>query len=309
MILGFIISITIHISILMMLYYLSFNTKPKKKVKEKTIYVYIENTKNIAKETKLTKKVTPEGIPDKKVENKKEVKPKPKEIKKEKPIKKKVVKKVKKKVVKKTKSYIKPIKKVVKEKKKEKVIVKKKAEEKKKLEEEKREEKANDTKENEKNISETPSSQINEESEKNNENTPENKSLTLASLKGKDKIFDIGKDKEQEKKEINDDDIKKYLEALNRYLNTLSRRKDLYPPMAKRLRLEGSLIVKFKIRADGSVDENSIEIVISSGYNVLDEGAKRIIKEYVPLFAKKYGKKPPKDIVVKLPVTFQIIGW
>jgi len=134
------------------------------------------------------------------------------------------------------------------------------------------------------------------------------KSLTIATLKGKESIYNIGKDKDSSKKK-SDDDIKAYIRALNGYLNSLARRRDLYPPMARRLRLEGSLIVKFKIRADGSVDESSIRVVISSGYNVLDDGAIRIIKKYVPRFAKVYGKKPPRDIEVELPITFEIIGW
>jgi protein TonB len=133
------------------------------------------------------------------------------------------------------------------------------------------------------------------------------KKLTVASLKGKESVFDIGKSKKSKKN--TDEDIEAYIRALNNYLNALARRKDLYPPLAKRLRLEGSLVIKFKVYKDGRIDESSIKVVIPSEYNTLNEGAVRIIKKYVPLFAKKYGKKPPRDIVVKLPVNFQIIGW
>jgi protein TonB len=80
--------------------------------------------------------------------------------------------------------------------------------------------------------------------------------------------------------------------------------------MAKRLRIEGSLVVRFTIRSDGSIDESSIQIIDSSNYNVLDKGAVQLIKKYVPEFAKKYGKKPPKgDLTIELPITFEIIGW
>ena len=80
--------------------------------------------------------------------------------------------------------------------------------------------------------------------------------------------------------------------------------------MAKRLRIEGSLVVRFTIRADGSVDENSIKIIQSSNYNILDKGAVKLIKKYVPEFGRKYGKKPPKgDLTIELPITFEIIGW
>lgn len=141
-----------------------------------------------------------------------------------------------------------------------------------------------------------------------NKNVSQNQNFNLSSLKGKELIYQHGEEKKEKKK--TDEDIQAYIRALEEYLNELARRKDLYPPMAKRLRIEGSLVVRFTIKADGSVDENSIKIVESSNYSVLDKGAIKIIKKYVPLFAKKYGKKPPKgDLTVELPVTFEIIGW
>ncbi len=310
LLIGFIVSVFVHVSILLALYFLSLKKPENKKVeKRKPIYVYITDAKEISKETKKIKKITPEGIPDKVVKrtnNKPAINPqkiKSKQVKHKKKNTKNFIRKKTKDIKKETKKEIKKENEKNKIKKKEiiKKIEKKETEEK-KLEKISQDKSLQD-------IKETTSDDVNNKTEKSIENSNEtSKNLTLASLKGKDEIFDIGKDEEQKKENI-DDDIKKYIEALNRYLNTLSRRKDLYPPMAKRLRLEGSLIIKFKIRKDGSVDENSIQIVISSGYNVLDDGAIRIIKEYVPLFAKKYGKTPPKDIVVKLPITFQIIGW
>ncbi|WP_297455650.1 energy transducer TonB [Persephonella sp.] len=142
-----------------------------------------------------------------------------------------------------------------------------------------------------------------------NKNVSQNQNFNLSSLKGKELIYQHGEEEKKEKKKT-DENIQAYIRALEEYLNELARRKDLYPPMAKRLRIEGSLIVRFTIKADGSVDENSIKIVESSNYSVLDKGAVKIIKKYVPLFAKKYGKKPPKgDLTVELPVTFEIIGW
>jgi len=141
-------------------------------------------------------------------------------------------------------------------------------------------------------------------------NNKKKKPLSIRELAGKEEIFELGKKSVSEEELKKDEDIEGYIRALTMYLNQLARRKDLYPPMAKRLRLEGSLIVQFKINRDGSVDEKSIKIIISSGYNVLDEGAIRIIKKYVPKFAEKYKKYPPRDnFIVELPITFEIIGW
>ncbi len=136
------------------------------------------------------------------------------------------------------------------------------------------------------------------------------KTLSLADLKGKNSIFETGKKDTKKEKEKTDKDILAYIKALERYLNNLARRKDLYPPMAKRLRLEGSLTVRFTIRKNGTVDEKSIKVMVSSGYSILDKGAVKLIKKYVPLFAKKEGKKPPIDnLTVELPVIFEIINW
>jgi outer membrane transport energization protein TonB (TC 2.C.1.1.1) len=88
---------------------------------------------------------------------------------------------------------------------------------------------------------------------------------------------------------------------LIRYLNQQARERDLYPPIAKRLKIEGQVIVRVTINEDGTIDENSIKIVDSSGYNVLDKGAIEILKKLQPY------KKPPKRITVEIPIVFQII--
>ncbi|MBX0310347.1 MAG: TonB family protein [Sulfurihydrogenibium sp.] len=104
--------------------------------------------------------------------------------------------------------------------------------------------------------------------------------------------------KQPEKKE---EDIDGYLKELIRYLNQQARERDLYPPIAKRLKIEGQVIVRVTINEDGTIDENSIKIVESSGYNVLDKGAIEILKKLQPY------KKPPKRITVEIPIVFQII--
>jgi protein TonB len=104
--------------------------------------------------------------------------------------------------------------------------------------------------------------------------------------------------KQPEKKE---EDIDGYLKELIRYLNQQARERDLYPPIAKRLKIEGQVIVRVTINEDGTIDENSIKIVESSGYNVLDRGAIEILKKLQPY------KKPPKRITVEIPIVFQII--
>lgn len=98
-----------------------------------------------------------------------------------------------------------------------------------------------------------------------------------------------------------DEDVDGYLKELIRYLNQQARERDLYPPIAKRLRIEGQVVVRVTINEDGTIDENSMMIVEGSGYNVLDKGAVDILKKLQPL------KKPPKRITVEIPIVFQII--
>ncbi len=111
--------------------------------------------------------------------------------------------------------------------------------------------------------------------------------------KGKPDTF-----KQPEKKE---EDINGYLKELIRYLNQQARERDLYPPIAKRLKIEGEVIIRVTINEDGTIDENSIKITDPSGYNVLDKGAIEILKKLQPY------KKPPKKITVEIPIVFQII--
>lgn len=98
-----------------------------------------------------------------------------------------------------------------------------------------------------------------------------------------------------------DEDIDGYLKELIKYLNQQARERDLYPPIAKRLKIEGQVVVRVSINEDGTIEENSMMIVESSGYNVLDKGALDILKKLQPL------KKPPKRITVEIPIVFQII--
>ncbi|MEZ0323150.1 MAG: TonB family protein [Hydrogenothermaceae bacterium] len=98
-----------------------------------------------------------------------------------------------------------------------------------------------------------------------------------------------------------EEDINGYLKDLIRWLNQQARERDLYPPIAKRLKIEGEVVVRVTINEDGTIDENSIVIVEGSGYNVLDKGAIDILKKLQPL------KKPPKKITVEIPIVFQII--
>ncbi len=288
LLIGIVISATVHAFVFGTFNVL--NVKEKKKTEEKPVYI------SILKKEKEKKTVQKKKIP-------KQIHKKTKIKKSEKKIVKKVIKRKKRKKKSVKKPVIKKVvKKVVKKKVPKKVPVKKTVEKVKKTvekTEKKQEIKEVVKKETQVNISENkPTKQ------------KKNEKFSLLKLKGKESIFETGKKEPKEEKKVSEEDIYKYIRALERYLNNLARRKDLYPPMAKRLRLEGSLTVRFTLNKDGTIKENSIKVVVGSGYSILDKGAVKLIKKYVPLFAKREGKKPPRDnLIIELPITFEIIGW
>jgi len=285
--------------------------KPKKTTKDKNFSA----KRKIPKKTKLT---TPS----------KTVLPKKEQVKK-----KKTVKKSKKTVQKKKIEKKQPVKK---EKRHKKVPALKKADEKKlikekedkKIEKEKRlkEIKKENTLKKEKNlpikqenVEETPQIAKNPKKEEKENKKPDVnvplskkvnpekekkepvKQLNLTHLKGKDKIFQMQSDNKPKKEEIiveAKDDIKKYLF----YVRDKLQENLSYPLMAKRLQIEGTVIVRFVIEKDGSVNENTIKIVKSSGSKILDRQAIITVKNSIPF------KPPPEGrIIIEIPVVFEII--
>ncbi|WP_457623366.1 energy transducer TonB [Persephonella sp.] len=278
LLIGFVVSVLIHLTVFGFL--ISIERKKEEK-EEKPIYVYLSDFK----EEKTEKPVAQRKIPKKSEMKEKKSKPLPKQ---------------------------KPQKKERKEQKIVKPVINEKVVEK---TEEKKVEPITEKRLDDVDLKDVPvEDEISESvdleeipdfSPKNEESSE----LEISKFEGNDEIFQAGKEEIVEE-EKSDPDIMAYIKALERYLNNLAKNRDLYPPMAKRLRIEGSLILRFTILEDGSVDPDSIVIISSSGYNVLDKGATKLIEKYVPEFAKKYGKKPPNgELTIELPVTFEIIGW
>lgn len=70
-----------------------------------------------------------------------------------------------------------------------------------------------------------------------------------------------------------------------------------YPKNAQRLKMQGEVRVGFRLKSDGSVD--SIEVIQSSGFELLDEDAKTLIKNTAPQFPK-----PTKNINLSIPLSY-----
>jgi TonB family protein len=70
-----------------------------------------------------------------------------------------------------------------------------------------------------------------------------------------------------------------------------------YPKAARRMHMEGKATVRFKIKADGKVD--SVELVESSGSEILDQASLETVRRAVPL--------PFKEGWLKVGIVFKIL--
>lgn len=70
-----------------------------------------------------------------------------------------------------------------------------------------------------------------------------------------------------------------------------------YPRNAQRLKMQGEVRVSFRLKSDGSVE--NIEVIQSSGFELLDEDARALIKNTAPQFPK-----PTKSISLSIPLSY-----
>jgi len=70
-----------------------------------------------------------------------------------------------------------------------------------------------------------------------------------------------------------------------------------YPRNAQRLKMQGEVRVSFRLKSNGSVE--NIEVLQSSGFEILDEDAKALIKNTAPQFPK-----PSKSVHLSVPLAY-----
>ncbi|MCX6076500.1 MAG: TonB family protein [Campylobacterales bacterium] len=105
------------------------------------------------------------------------------------------------------------------------------------------------------------------------------------------------KEKQETKSKIIQDELTLYLSKIRAKIQENLN----YPPLAKRLKLEGESIVAFTILSDGSVKELSIEIKNSSGYTSLDRQAINTILSVSP-----FDVPPQNNMSIVLPIAFKL---
>jgi periplasmic protein TonB len=72
-----------------------------------------------------------------------------------------------------------------------------------------------------------------------------------------------------------------------------------YPSQAVRLKQEGSVKVTFRLKQNGEVED--VRVVSSSGHEILDEDALKLIQKTV-----EYFPKPPKSVRITVPLNYAL---
>ncbi len=92
--------------------------------------------------------------------------------------------------------------------------------------------------------------------------------------------------------------VDQYIRKHFDYINKLVRLNVSYPDRARKRLMEGSVIISFVVRIDGSIKD--IIITQSSGYSLLDRNAIKAIKKAVPF------PSPPVEATITIPITYRL---
>ncbi len=90
---------------------------------------------------------------------------------------------------------------------------------------------------------------------------------------------------------------KEFLDAHLGEIRSLLIQNLKYPRNAQRLKMQGEVRVSFRLKSDGSVE--NIEVIHSSGFEILDEDARALIKNTSPQFPK-----PSKSLTLSVPLSY-----
>lgn len=91
----------------------------------------------------------------------------------------------------------------------------------------------------------------------------------------------------------------RYLKEHFSYIRDLITRRLAYPPMARKMRWSGKVVVAFVIAEDGTV--HNLRVVDSSGFPVLDRSAAETVINVAPF------PKPPVRAEITLPINFRMM--
>lgn len=93
------------------------------------------------------------------------------------------------------------------------------------------------------------------------------------------------------------------VDVLNAYLAQLTKRLRanlIYPPEAKKKRIEGVSLISFIVTESGEIKRNTLTVKKSSGYAALDASALKTAVVSAPF------QKPPRELGVSIAIAFEI---
>jgi protein TonB len=91
----------------------------------------------------------------------------------------------------------------------------------------------------------------------------------------------------------------RYLKEHFAYIRDLIAHRLSYPPMARKMRWSGKVLVAFIIAEDGTV--HNIRVLETSGFPILDKGATETVRNVAPF------PKPPVRAELVVPITFRMM--
>ena len=113
----------------------------------------------------------------------------------------------------------------------------------------------------------------------------------------KDELREISKSKNTSQKIIQNI-ANQYIKKNFDYINKLIRLNISYPNRARKMFMEGNVIVTFMVRLDGSIKD--VYIKKSSGYSILDNNVIRAVKKAAPF------PPPPVEATIIIPITYRL---
>ena len=105
--------------------------------------------------------------------------------------------------------------------------------------------------------------------------------------------FGMDEGEEEEETETN------YLEENLQVIREVVQRYMSYPPIARRMGWEGTVVISFVLTPEGSIENERVEK--SSGYELLDRNALRVVR-----LASGEFPRPQRDVRVVLPIVYRL---
>ncbi len=105
--------------------------------------------------------------------------------------------------------------------------------------------------------------------------------------------MDEGEEEEEEETETN------YLEENLQVIREVVQRYMSYPPIARRMGWEGTVVISFVLTPEGSIENERVEK--SSGYELLDRNALRVVR-----LASGEFPRPQRSVRVVLPIVYRL---